>query len=220
METVECVISGLKLLANEAVKKSVERFGIPSEKVLGIKMPELRQLARSIKRNHPLALQLWESDIHEARLLAGMIADPKLMTNGEANNWVAAIYSWDVCDQCCGNLLIYTPFWKSKVTEWIRSSHEFTRRAGIVLIAEATMHQKNNVTDEELIAMLQEAISIADDPRNFVKKAVSWAMRQVGKKRPHLANQVIAVAQELHASGDKTKKWIASDVIRELEKRR
>ncbi|WP_339792032.1 MAG: DNA alkylation repair protein [Imperialibacter sp.] len=220
METVESVISGLKLLADAGLKKGVERFGIPSEKALGIKTPELRKIAKSIKKNHTLALQLWQMDIHEAKVLASMVGDPKQMTTEQMDEWVADMYSWDVCDQCCGNLFVYTRFWKSKVAEWIPCKHEFTRRAGIVLIAEATMHQKNNVTDDELRSMLQKAVEVANDPRNFIKKAISWAMRQVGKKRPHLTVEVIELARKLQATDDKTCKWIASDVIRELEKRR
>ncbi|MEQ8685687.1 MAG: DNA alkylation repair protein [Imperialibacter sp.] len=220
METVESVISGLKYLANDGIKKGVERFGIPSEKALGIKTPELRKIAKSIKKNHSLAMQLWQTDIHEAKVLASMVGDPKQMTTEQMDAWVADMYSWDVCDQCCGNLFVYTPFWKSKVNEWIPSKHEFTRRAGIVLIAEATMHQKNNVTDDELRTMLLQAVKVANDPRNFIKKAISWAMRQVGKKRPHLTVEVIELARKLQATDDKTSKWIASDVIRELEKRR
>jgi 3-methyladenine DNA glycosylase AlkD len=209
----------LKFLADEKAAKNVERFGIPSDKALGIKVPELRQIAKSIKKNHELALGLWQADIHEAKVLASMIGDPKLMTAQQMDQWVADMYSWDVCDQCCGNLFVYTPFWKSKVAEWIASSHEFTRRAGVVLIAEATMHRKKDVTDDELRHMLQLALTVADDPRNFVKKAVSWAMRQVGKKRSTLTTEVIAMAKELQSAQDRTKKWIASDVIRELQKK-
>jgi 3-methyladenine DNA glycosylase AlkD len=220
METVESVISGLKLLADEGVSKSMERFGIPSDQALGIKVPELRMIARSIKKNHELAMGIWKADIHEAKVLASMIGNPQQMTAGEMDEWVKDIYSWDVCDQCCGNLFVYTPHWKNKVREWIPSAHEFTRRAGVVLIAEATMHQKKNVTDGELRLMLQMALTVANDARNFVKKAVSWAMRQVGKKRPGLTDEVIEMARGLQATDDKTSKWIASDVIRELEKKR
>ncbi|MEQ8534129.1 MAG: DNA alkylation repair protein, partial [Imperialibacter sp.] len=130
METVESVISGLKYLANDGIKKGVERFGIPSEKALGIKTPELRKIAKIIKKNHSLAMQLWQTDIHETKVLASMVGDPKQMTTEQMDAWVADMYSWDVCDQCCGNLFVYTRFWKSKVAEWIPSEHEFTRRAG------------------------------------------------------------------------------------------
>lgn len=218
METVETVISGLKLLADEKYRKGMERFAIPSENAIGVRVPEVRAIARSIKKNHALALQLWDCPIHEAKVLASMIADPKQMTSGQMDRWVEDICSWDVCDQCCNNLFVRTPFWRGKVPNWIASDHEFTRRAGIVLIAAASVHQKDNVTDEELLAMLRLSTTVATDPRNFVKKAISWSMRQVGKKRPGLREQVLSMAGELRSSTDKSEKWIGSDVVRELEK--
>lgn len=218
METVETVISGLKLLADEKYRKGMESFAIPSENAIGVKVPELRAIARSIKKNHELALQLWDCPIHEAKVLASMIADPKKMASGQMDSWVGDIYSWDVCDQCCSNLFVRTPFWKEKVPKWIASDHEFTRRAGIVLIASASMHQNDNVTDKELLAMLRLSATVATDARNFVKKAISWSMRQVGKKRPSLREQVLSMAGELRSSTDKSEKWIGSDVVRELEK--
>lgn len=218
METVESVISGLKQLADEGLKKNVERFGIPSDKVLGIRTPQLRQLAKALKKNHALAQELWASDIHEAKVLASMVGDPAIMTSQEMDAWAGEIYSWDICDQCCGNLFVYTSCWKEKVKQWIPSPHEFTRRAGIVLIAEATMHQKKNVTNDELLTMLESALKVAGDDRNFVKKAISWAMRQVGKKRPALTGRVIEMAENLRRNGDKPNQWIASDVIRELRR--
>ncbi len=219
MHTAESVINGLKVLADEKTRLGVERFGIPTEHVLGVKVPLLRVIAKEIKRNHTLAHQLWNSGIHEGKLLASMVADPKKITNEEMNQWAKDTYSWDVCDQCCANLFIYTPFWKEKIMQWIPDENEFTRRAGIVLIAESTMHQKKNTSDKELLEWTAEVLKVADDPRNFVKKATSWALRQVGKKRPTLKPEMMEVALNLSLSNDKSSRWIGNDVLRELKKR-
>lgn len=219
MHTAESVINGLKLLADEKTRLVMERFSIPSQHVLGVKVPLLRVIAKDIKRNHLLAHELWNSGIHEGKILASMVADPKKTTNEEMDRWAKDTYSWDVCDQCCANLFIYAPFWKEKIVEWIQDEHEFTRRAGIVLIAESTMHQKKNTSDQELLEWADEVLKVANDPRNFVKKAVSWALRQVGKKRPSLRLEMMRFGEMLLISDDMTRKWIGRDVLRELENR-
>lgn len=216
METVESVIGELQKYANENIRKNIERYGIATDNALGIKTPKLRELAKNHRKNHQLAEGLWTSGIHEAKILASMVADPAAMTSADMDRWVKDIYSWDVCDQCCINLFVFVPNWKEKVGEWISSNAEFTRRAGIVLATVASIHQAKITTDDELKQWIEQTIAVADDARNFVKKAVSWQLRQIGKKRPQLQQYVLSVAEQLRASGDKTKKWIASDVAREL----
>lgn len=218
METVESVVKRLSTMADPANSKGLDRYNIPSQNALGIKMPQLRQLAKTMGRNHQLAQQLWKLPIHEAKILASLLADPKQMTWAEADEWVAAIYSWDVCDQCCINVFIYIEGWKDKLLEWIRCEAEFTKRAGIVMAAMAPVHQPKKTSDEELVGWLGEVEKIADDPRNYVKKAVSWAFRQAAKKRPHLKSGIEATAGRLAASPDKTRRWIGLDVMRELKK--
>lgn len=216
METVEKVIKNLQALADEGVRKNIAKFGVPAEHALGISMPVLRKMARQLGKNHRLAEQLWRSGIHEAKLLAGMLAEPHAMTSRDLDAWVAGIYSWDVCDQCCINLFVFAPGWKEKIGEWIASEHEFTRRAGIVLATVASIHQPKATSDAELKSWMMATLEIAGDPRNFVKKAVSWQLRQIGKKRPQMRDGIISMASELSISADKTKRWIASDVLREL----
>ncbi len=218
METVERVIGELYKHASENVRKNIERYGIATDSALGIKTPRLRELAKHHKKNHQLAEALWKCGIHEAKILASMVANPAAMTSTDMDRWVEEIYSWDVCDQCCINLFVFAPCWKKKISEWITSSAEFTRRAGIVLATVASIHQAKSTSDDELKQWINLTLVVAGDPRNFVKKAVSWQLRQIGKKRPRLQPHILLLAEQLRASGDKTKRWIASDVTRELTK--
>ena len=218
METVEMVIKNLQALSDEGTRKNIAGFGVPAQNALGIKMPVLRAMAGQLGKNHQLAEHLWQSGIHEAKILASLVADPQAMTSSELDSWVAGIYSWDVCDQCCINLFVFAPGWKEKIGEWIASEHEFTRRAGIVLATVASIHQPKATSDAELKTWMLATLQVAGDPRNFVKKAVSWQLRQIGKKRPQMRHGIISMASELSCSADKTKRWIASDVLRELSK--
>jgi 3-methyladenine DNA glycosylase AlkD len=213
--TTEEVIDLLKQKSNPKYLAGMKHFGIDDQHALGIPVPELRKIARGIKIDHALALELWKINIHEAHLLASMIADPKLFTEKQADNWVKDINSWDICDHVCGNLLDRTTFAISKALEYSASEEEFIKRAGFVLMAEYAIHNKT-APDDTFIAFLPIIEREAWDDRNFVKKAVNWALRQIGKRNNNLKGHAIEAAQRILLQNSRPAKWIASNALNEL----
>lgn len=209
------ILEKLKSLSNPAVVAGMARYGINPAKVYGVNIPPLRNLAREIKKDHALALELWDSGIHEARILATMVDDPKQVNEAQMENWVKGFDSWDVCDQCCSNLFDKTALAWNKAVEWSAREEEFVKRAGFVLMTQLAVHNKK-ATDEEFLKFLPIIKREAHDNRNFVKKAVNWALRQIGKRNRNLNRAAIATAQEIHAHESKSAKWIAADALREL----
>jgi len=195
----------------------MKRFGISGETIYGISIPEVRSLAKETGLNHELAIGLWKSDVHEARILASMIDDPRLVTPGQMEEWVRDFDSWDLCDQCCGNLFDKTEFAYAKAREWSTRKAEFEKRAGFALMAELAVHDKKTGDKEFLkfLAIIQK--KGGGDDRNFVKKAVNWALRQIGKRNSQLNVAAVAVALRLLEKNDlPAAKWIATDALREL----
>ena len=210
------IIKELKKHSNPKDREGMARFGINPDKALGVRIPVLRKLAKKLGKNHELAQQLWDTEIHEARILATMIDDSKLVTEKQMNSWVKDFNSWDLCDQCCSNLFDRTPYVHKKILQWTKDERDFVRRAGFVLIATASVHRKDwEDKDFERYFPLIEKYS--DDNRNFVKKAVNWALRQVGKRNKSLNKKAISVAKKIQKLDSKSAKWIANDAIRELE---
>ena len=213
---VDEIIKELKENADPKDKEKIARFGINPEKALGVRIPVLRKLAKKLGKDHEFAQQLWDTDIHETRILASMIDGPKLVTEKQMDDWVADFNSWDICDQCCGNLFDKTEFVHKKIFEWVKDEREFIRRAGFVLIATSSVHNKKwEDKDFERYFPLIEKYS--DDERNFVKKAVNWALRQIGKRNKSLNKKCISLAKKIQKKDSKSAKWIANDAIRELE---
>ncbi len=191
------------------------RFGINPDGTLGISVADLRKIARELGRDHDLAEALWQSGIHEARILGVLVDDPKQVTEEQAERWVVDVDSWDVCDQLCMGLLRKTPFAHAKAKSWCRRKETFVRRAGFALIATLAVHDKK-APDKTFAAYLPLIRRAATDERNFVKKAVNWALRQIGKRNPPLNAAALALAEELVAMDDKTARWIGRDAGREL----
>jgi 3-methyladenine DNA glycosylase AlkD len=216
MHTVNDVLHRLQELANPENLEGMARFGMDTEKRLGIPVPEMRKLAKEIGKNHPLAMELWKNGIPEARIVAGMIADPAQLTAEEMENWVRDFNSWDVCDQVCMNLFDKTELAWQKVREWSHRDEAFVKRAAFALIACLAWHQKDT-EDQKFIELLPLTIEQATDPRNFVKKSVSWALRHIGKRNKALHREALRTAQQIKKIDAKSARWIASDVIRELE---
>lgn len=209
-------MSRLQALADpEWVTGSLQRFGITTARAYGIRVPHLRTLAKELGRDHPLALQLWATGVHEARILATMIAVPSQLTEEQAEVWVCDLDSWDVCDQLCGNLLNKTPFAYRKAEEWSRREEEFVKRAGFALMAYLAVHDKK-AEDSALLAFLPAIEHGASDNRNFVKKAVSWALREIGGRNRALNSAAIETAEAVAAQGTKSARWVSSDAMREL----
>jgi 3-methyladenine DNA glycosylase AlkD len=215
MTDLEKALSLLKEKSNKTVIASQQRFGIDAKFSIGVKVPDIRNIAKAFKNNHTLALQLWESKIHEARILATMIDDPKQVTKAQVKQWIGDLYSWDVTDGLCGNLLVNVPWVYNNLESYCKSKQEFTKRTGFVLMAYSAVHHKQK-SDNEIESYLPLIYTYADDERNFVKKAVSWALRQIGKRNNHLKKSALTIAQQLLTQNTKATCWIAKDVIKEL----
>jgi len=212
------VVDLLKQKSDPVYHKGMARFGIDNSRALGVKLPEIRKLAKLIKKDQPLSLELWDTGIHECRILASMTGDPKQVTPAQMDKWVADFASWDVCDQVCGNLFDRTPYAIEKALEYSTHEEEFVKRAGFVLMAEFAVHNKkaDNVEFMPFFPVMERE---AWDNRNFVKKAVNWALRQIGKRNQTLHQIAIATAEKIALQDSKAAKWIAADALRELEKR-
>lgn len=210
------IISELKSLSNPKNIEGMARFGISRKGTLGIPIPTLRTMAKKIGKNHQLALELWDSGIHEARLLAGFIGDPEKLTESQIESWVKDFDSWDICDQVCSALFDKSEFAWKKVFEWPEREEEFVRRAGFALIAALSVHDKL-AKDEQFVKCFPLIIRYSYDDRNFVRKAVNWALRQIGKRNMALNAKALAVAKQIQKLDSKSARWIANDAIRELE---
>ncbi len=209
------IIRKLKSKRNPRNIAGMARFGINPENTLGIAIPVLRSIAKSIGTDHALALKLWASGIHEARILASIVDDPARVTEAQMERWVRQFDSWDVCDQCCGNLFDKTPLAYSKAVEWSKREKEFEKRAGFALMAYLASHDKA-ARDAQFEKFLPLILRGARDERNFVRKAVNWALRGIGKRNARLNRDAIKTAREIQKIRVKSAQWVAADALREL----
>ena len=209
------IIQQLKSLSDPVAVAGMKRFGIQTKNTFGVSIPHLRKIAKQIGKDHPLAERLWASGIHEARILASMVDDPKVVTEKQMEKWVKDFDSWDVCDQCCSNLFDKTRWAHQKAVQWSERNEEFIKRAGFVLMAALAVHDKE-MSDREFVKFFTIIRREATDDRNFVKKAVNWALRQIGKRNLNLNGMAIKTAKEIQKIDLKAAKWIASDALREL----
>ncbi|PYV16351.1 MAG: DNA alkylation repair protein [Acidobacteria bacterium] len=214
--SIQAVLGKLDCLANPKVREAMARFAVPTDRALGIPVPVLQKLARELGHNHRLAQQLWHSRIHEARHLAAMIEQPELVTERQLERWVKDFDSWDVTDGCCFNLIAKTRFAWPKAREWSGRREEFVKRAGFALMAALAVHDKG-APDTRFRACLPLIERQAGDDRNFVKKAVNWALRQIGKRNSRLNRAAIASARRIRKQETRAARWIAADALRELE---
>ena len=217
-EDLSFAIKKLKSRSNKKVIASMERFGInPRNKnAIGVRVPDIRAIAKELGKNHQLAQELWNSKIHEAMVLALMIDDPKLVSEKQMEDWVADIDSWDICDSCCGNLFDKTSFGYKKAIEWPKRKQEYVKRAGFALMAYIAIHDKK-ITNRELEKFLPIIEKGSIDERNFVRKAVNWALRQIGKRNKNLNKSALKCANRIRVKDSKSARWIAADAIRELK---
>ncbi|KLT65611.1 DNA alkylation repair protein [Pedobacter sp. BMA] len=215
MNDVDFILHELSKLGDPTYLIKMSHFGIDVSRAYGIRVPHIRQLAREIGRNHELSLLLWETGYHEARLLATFIGEYKMVEEAQIDAWVSDFSSWDICDQACGNLFVKTPYFKSKVFEFAKAEKEFVKRAGFVLMADAAVHLKKE-PDETFLSFLPLIEVHACDHRNFVKKAINWALRQIGKRNAFLHDYAIATARHILEQQNKKANWIALDALREL----
>lgn len=216
---VDEIIKKLESLENPANIAGMARFGIVTKKAFGISAPVLRDFAKEIKKQtndrHALALELWKTEIHEARAIAYLIDDPKQVTPEQMDSWVKDFDNWAVCDGTCGHLFCKTKFAYEKVFEWSESEEEFVKRAGICLIAWLAVHDKK-ADDKKIAELLPILEQKADDERNFIKKAVNWSLRQIGKRSLYLNKLAVETAGRIKSQDTKSARWIAADALREL----
>ena len=213
--TLKEVIFHLKKNSSPKDREGMARFGINPKYALGVRVPVLRSLAKKIGKNYKLAQSLWKTKIHEARILASMIEEPKELTEKQMEKWVKEFNSWDLCDQCCMNLFDKTRFAYLKAVAWPDNEKEFVRRAGFALIAALAVHDKK-ADDGKFIRFFPIIKQYSTDERNFVKKAVNWALRQIGKRNNNLRKEAIKVAEEIQNIDSNAAKWVACDALREL----
>lgn len=215
--SLEKMLATLNSLADPVVKASQGRFGIQVDQSLGISVFKLRELARGVK-DHKLAQGLWETGIHEARLLAAMVEEVNHVTRDQCEIWVGDFNSWDICDNVTDDVFIYTPCVMELITTWATRDEEFVKRAAFAMIAEITIHRKD-IPDNEIANLYPLILNAAVDERNFVKKAVSWALRNIAKNRPGLRKSVWDLAESLMESESKSARWVARDTLNELHKK-
>ena len=216
MTSMEEVLERLKSMARPDQLEGMAKFGMVVERRLGVSVPNLRRMAKELGQDHKLALELWKTGIAEARLVAAMTDDPEKLTEGQMEDWVKDITSWDVCDQVCMNLFEKVPLAWKKIIDWSEREEEFVKRAAFALVACLAWHDKK-AKDEKFTKLFPVIIRGATDERNFVKKAVNWALRNIGKRNLNMNKAAINTAREIQQIDSKAARWIASDTIRELE---
>jgi 3-methyladenine DNA glycosylase AlkD len=204
------------------------RYGINVENAFGVSIYELRKVAKRLGTDHELALALWDTGNHEARLLACFVDNPEAVTEEQMEAWARDFDSWDICDQATTSLFDLTKHAWTKAHEWAARDEEWVRRAGFALMAGLAVHDKA-ATDRAFTTLLPLIERAASDERNFVKKAVNWALRNVGKRNRALNDAAIACAEKIRASANKraggdrggdpgarSARWVATDALREL----
>ena len=209
------ILDRLRALSDPEAVEGMARFGINPDQTLGVGLPAIRAMAKEIGKDHNLALELWTTGIREARLVAGLMAEPKLATGELLDKWVADFNSWDVCDGTCMNLFEKTEFAWDKAVEWSGKDEEFIKRAGFVMMARLAVSDKK-AEDGQFEPFLPIIKRESWDERNYVKKAVNWALRQIGKRSHYLNRLAVETGEEIRELGTKSARWIAADALREL----
>lgn len=209
----------LKHLERKGSSKALEamaKLGISTKRAYGVEIAELRRLAKHIGPHHQMAEELWKSGVHEARILAAYIDDPKKVSERQMEEWVRDFDSWDICDQVCGSLFEKTDFAHKKAIEWAHRKEEYVKRAGFALMALLAAHDRN-AGFSAFEKFFPHIISECHDERKYVKKAVNWALRQIGKRSMRLNRRAVEVARQILQADSPSAKWIASNALRELE---
>ncbi len=216
MATAMEVLERLREKARADRLDGMARYGIVTENRLGVSVPDMRRLAKELGKDHGLALQLWKTGVQEARIMAALMDNAHAVTEEQMEEWVKDFNSWDVCDQVCMNLFDKTPHAWKKVRDWSAREEEFVRRAAFSLIACLAWHDKK-ADDKMFVDLLPVIQDAATDERNYVKKAVSWALRHIGKRNLSLNREALQTARLIQKIDSRAARWIASDAIRELE---
>ena len=216
MASVQDVLEMLRAKAQPHQLEGMARYGMTPEGRLGVAVPDMRAIAKQVGKDHDLALGLWATGVAEARIVAAMVDVPAKLTEAQMEAWVVGINSWDVCDQVCMNLFEKSPLVWKKIVDWSAREEEFVKRTAFALIACLAWHDKK-AEDEKFIAVLPIIKAGATDNRNYVKKAVNWALRNIGKRNANLNRTALHAAREIGQMDSKAARWVAADAIRELE---
>jgi len=216
MASADDVLKKLKSKARPDQLGGMAKYGMSVSSRLGVAVPDMRTIARETGKNHELALELWKTGIAEARIIAAMIDDPLKVTEEQMEDWVKGVDSWDVCDQLCMNLFDKTPLAWKKISDWSDRDEEFVKRTAYSLLACIAWHDKKT-EDARFIEVFPLIKKGSVDERNFVKKAVNWALRMIGKRNKNLNKAAIAAAKDIQKLNSKSARWIAADAVKELE---
>jgi 3-methyladenine DNA glycosylase AlkD len=214
--STEDILKKLKAKARPHQVEGMARYGISSERRLGVKVPEMRKIAKEVGKDHELALELWKTGIPDAQIVAALVGEPEKLTDFQMEDWAKDLNSWDVCDQVCMNLFDKSPLAIKKIHDWSGREEEFVKRAAYALIACIAWHDKE-AEDDTFIQLFPVIKLGATDARNYVKKSVNWALRHIGKRNIKLNKAAIGVAEEIGRMDSKAARWIASDALRELK---
>lgn len=215
--TAEMILAKLKELGSEENRKGMAKFGINTEKACGVNVYEVRNIAKETGTDHKLALELWQTGVHEARILATVIADPAMCDSGLLDRWVQDIKSWDLCDQFCNNLVINTGHAKAKILEWCTQDETFIKRAGFSTMANFALKDPD-VREKDIDGFFTLILNECGDKRNYVRKAVSWALRNIGKKSLHYNRKAVKIAKILKDEDLAPARETASEALKELQK--
>lgn len=214
--TCRKVLEELRSLGEQRNIDGMARFGIVTKNVFGVRKPAMDELARRVGRNHQLALELWRTGVHDARILAGLIDEPELVTASQMEEWVRHFDNWDICDGTCCHLFVFAaPAW-AKAVSWTSRKLEFQKRAGFALLAYLA-YRDRLAPDRKFEHVMPLLIREATDERNFVRKAVNWALRNIGKRNLRLNTVAIRTAQRMRKRNSRSARWIAADALRELK---
>jgi 3-methyladenine DNA glycosylase AlkD len=209
------VLAWLERKGTKRQRESMARYGLVAEKAFGVPVGTMLSLAKKIGRDQPLAADLWKSGWYEGRMMAGMVGDPEAITRRQMDAWARGFDNWGVCDTVCFHLFDRTPFAWEKAREWSSSPREFVKRAGFVMMA-GQAGRDTTAADAQFLALFPIIEKGARDERNFVKKAVNWALRRIGRRNRALNGAAIALSRRLAASDDATSRWVGKDALREL----
>ncbi len=215
MKAAEQILREMRALGSPAAVESMARFGIVSAKAFGIPTPAIRTIARRLGQDQTLAEQLWATGVFEARVLASLVGDPQAVSRSTMDRWTRDFDNWAVCDACCGSLFDRTPYVWQKIPKWAGDKREFVRRAAFSTLAGAAVHLKT-APDQPFLDGLDLIERYAFDDRNFVRKAVNWALRNIGKRNAALLPAAIACAERIRAQNTRSARWIAADALREF----
>ena len=213
------IVASLRRLGSRRNRDGMARYAIPSHRAFGVRMSRVQAIAKRHGRDHALALALWETGWHEARYFAAFVAEPDRLTPSQMDRWCRDFDNWAVCDTACFHLFDRSPHAFRKVALWARRKEEFVRRAAFALLASLALHDREtgDAAFRRCLPLIERA---ASDPRNFVKKGVSWALRGVGRRSRGLHAASLAVARRLAASSDAAERWVGRDALRDLTRAR